>query len=295
MNAVTVIGLGAMGTRLAQLFLEQGRSVTVWNRSRDKAQALAEAGARIADTPAEAVAASPLVVMCLYDYAAVDQVLSQPGVAAAMAGRTLVQLTTGSPDEAKAAGAWAAAHGAAYLDGAIQAAPSQMGQTDTPVLISGDGEAFERAKPLLLDLAGNYTYLGARVEAAATMDLATLSYVYGAFVGFVHGANIVQSQGQDVAHFGRIVADISPSFGAFFAHEGQVIQSADFTITESPLRISVEATQRIHDFSRAAGLNTEFSALAARLFQRAQAAGLADREAAALIEVLRAPALDQAA
>jgi 3-hydroxyisobutyrate dehydrogenase-like beta-hydroxyacid dehydrogenase len=287
MNAVTVLGLGSMGATLAKLFLHQGRQVTVWNRSADKARALAGEGARVAASAAEAVAGSPLVVMCVYDYQAARSILEMAGVPKAMAGKTFVQLTTGSPADARDSAAWAARHGVAYLDGAIQAAPSQMGRADTPVLISGDEPAFERCRSALADLAGNFVYLGPQVEAAATMDLATLSYVYGAFVGFVQGALIAESQGLDIARFGSIVADISPSFGAFFAHEGQVIQSGDFSITESPLRISVEATRRIADFSAASGLSTEFPHLVAGLLQRAHAAGLGNEELAALIKVMR--------
>lgn len=88
--------------------------------------------------------------------------------------------------------------------------------------------------------------------------------------------------------YGSIVNAISPSFGAFFQHEGAVIQSGDFTINESPLRISVEATQRILDASRQAGINSEVPALAADLLQRADRAGLGGEELAALIKVLRA-------
>lgn len=231
--------------------------------------------------------ASPLVVMCVYDYVAVREILAQPGVAEAIAGKTLVQFTTGSPADAREAAAWSAAHGAAYLDGAIQAAPSQMGKPDTPILISGDQAALRQWQEVLADLGGHYVNLGEKPDAAATMDLATLSYVYGAYVGFVHGALIAESQGLDVARFGQLVSDISPSFGSFFAFEGQVIQSGDFSMKESPLRISVEATQRIHEFSKQARLSTEFPELADRLLQRAHAAGLGNEELAALVKVMR--------
>lgn len=255
MNAVTVLGLGAMGATLARLFVDRGHEVTVWNRTPAKAGDLAQRGARVADSAAQAVAASPIVVMCVYDYAAAQEILDLPGVASALDGRVLVHLSTGSPEDARRLQAWCERQAAAYLDGAIQAAPSQMGQPDTPLLVSGPQATYERVEPMLRELAGYLVYLGPRIDAAATMDLATLSYVYGAFAGFVHGARLAESQGIDVAQYGALVRAISPSFGAFFEHEGNVIQSGDFRVTESPLRISVEATRRIlqaHDaFDRA--------------------------------------------
>jgi 3-hydroxyisobutyrate dehydrogenase-like beta-hydroxyacid dehydrogenase len=162
-----------------------------------------------------------------------------------------------------------------------------MGQADTPLMLSGQRTAFEALEPLLRDVAGNLIYLGQAIDAASTMDLATLSYVYGAFAGFVHGARLAEASGLDVARYGRIVNAISPSFGAFFEHEAGAIQRNDFRVSESPLRISIEATRRILDASRAAGLNSEVPALFADLLRRAGAAGLADEELAALIKVLR--------
>lgn len=287
MDEVTVLGLGSMGSTIAELFVDQRRRVTIWNRSPEKAENLVKKGAVLAKTAEAAVRASRLVVMCVYDYKAADAILGVPDVERAMAGRVFVQLTTGSPDDARKAFVWSTQNGASYLDGAIQAAPSQMGKPDTPVLLSGDQATYRGVELLLKDLAGNIVYLGDQIEAAATMDLATLSYVYGATIGFLHGARIAETEGLDVSQYGKIVNDISPSFGAFFQHEGSVIQSGDFTITESPLRISVEATQRILQSSQDAGLNTEFPAFAADLLKRADAAGLGNQELASLIKVLR--------
>lgn len=287
MNSVTVLGLGSMGFTIARLFLQRGRRVTVWNRSAAKADTLVASGATLAATAADAVRSSDLIVMCVYDYTAANDILQMPGVAQALAGKVLVQLTTGSPQEARDALAWASRQGAGYLDGAIQAAPSQMGQADTPVLLSGDPAVYASVQETLKDLAGNIAFLGKKIEAAATMDLATLSYVYGATAGFIHGALIAETQGLDVGVFGKLVADISPTFGSFFKHEGAVIQSGDFTISESPMRISIEATRRILQSSQASGINAEIPAFLDGLFQRAEKAGLADQELAALIKVVR--------
>lgn len=286
---ITVIGLGSMGATIARLYLEQGHEVTVWNRSADKAAPLVAQGAVLADSAATAVRASHVVLMCVYDYRAADAILGAEGVAAAMDGRLLVQLTTGSPQDARDAQAWAQRHGATFLEGAIQAAPEQMGQGDTPILMSGDEKVFRAVEPLLAVLGGGIVYLGEKISNAAAMDLATLSTIYGTMLGFLHGARVAESEGFDVAEFGRIVAGIMPTFAGFLQHEGAVIQSGDFKISQSPMRISVEATQRILQTARESGINSEFPAFAAGLFQRADAAGLGGEELAALIKLLRAP------
>lgn len=284
---VTIIGLGPMGLVLADLMLKAGKRVTLWNRSTEKAKDLIARGALLASTPATAIAASPLSIVILFDYAAADAVLRSDGVAAALRGKLVANLGTGSPDDAKAAAAYIEAQGGRYLDGAIQAAPSQMGQDDTPLLVSGRQAVYAEAEPLLKRLAGNPIWLGDKIEAAAVMDLSTLSYVYGAYAGFLHGARLAEASGVSNKTYGEIVNRISPSFGAFFQHEGNVIQSGDFTITESPMRISVAAVDRILRVSGQLGINTQVPALVNDWLVEADRAGYADEELAALIKVLR--------
>lgn len=292
---VSILGLGPMGVKLAELLLAAGKRVTLWNRSLDKAAPLAALGAQVAADPAAAIAASPSTILILYDYDAARAVLATPGVEAALNGKLIANLGTGSPEDARDVAALVQQHGARYLDGAIQAAPSQMGEANTPIFLSGDTAAYTDLEPLLRILGGTLFHLGEKIDAAAFMDLASLSYVYGAFAGFLHGAHIAERTGVDPATFGRLVNAISPSFGAFFEYEGQVIASDDFTITESPLRISTIATRRISDESRALGINTELPDLVRDWLAHAEADGLANSELASLIKVLRATSPRQAA
>jgi 3-hydroxyisobutyrate dehydrogenase-like beta-hydroxyacid dehydrogenase len=293
-KTAAVIGLGTMGTTLARLLLGAGYRVTVWNRTQAKVRPLVSQGAGEAQSAAAAIAEGDIVVVCVHDYKAAREILETTEVEAELKGRVIVQLTTGSPDEARQSERWAQRHGAEYVDGAIQAAPSQMGRPDTMILVSGAQSAYRRTEAVLGVFAGNVKYLGDQVSAASTMDLATLSYVYGASLGFLQGARVAESEGFRVDHYAGLVADISPSFAEFFRHEGTVIQSDDYTVSESPLKISVEATERILTAARDSGLATDLPALAADLFQQAAAAGYGDQEFAAAIKVLRRMAKDQA-
>src|SRR5688500_2530177 len=101
---VTVIGLGAMGSAVANAFVEQQYPVTGCNRTPQKAYALCGKGAKRAETIAEAIGASTLVVACVLDYPVLRELLTQ-GVAS-LGGRTVVNLTTGSPTEAREMSAW---------------------------------------------------------------------------------------------------------------------------------------------------------------------------------------------
>lgn len=287
---VSVIGLGAMGFKIAQLLLQQGHSVTVWNRTSTKADPLLQEGATFAASAAAAIRTSPITIICVYDYKAANEILETEEVASALTDRVLVQLTTGSPQEARESEVWANKYGAQYLDGAIQVAPDQMAQPDTTILLSGAKTALERSEPILRVLGGNLTYLGEQIGSASAMDLATLSCLYGALIGFFHGALICEAEGFGVDTYGSIIASVAPSFGEFMKHEGVVIQLGNYAVSQSPLSISVEATERILQTARAARINTAFPAFTADIFRRAADAGLRGEELAATIKVLRQPA-----
>ena len=178
-KAATVIGLGMMGVTLARLLLQAGYRVTVWNRSPGKAEELVKEGAVAAPDAAAAISASPVTVICVYDHKATVAILHNKAVEAALQGRLLVQLTTVSPREARESEQWANSLRAGYVDGAIQAAPAQMGRADTPILAAGAAAAYAAAEPVLRIFGGNISYLGEQISAAAAMDLATLSSIYG--------------------------------------------------------------------------------------------------------------------
>jgi len=101
MRSIAVLGTGHMGTAIARRLLATGHQVTVWNRTTSSAEALTEAGAGIAATPAEAVARADLVITMLTDAVAVEAVLfgASSAVAAVRPGAVVVQMSTIGPDE----------------------------------------------------------------------------------------------------------------------------------------------------------------------------------------------------
>src|SRR5688572_11242030 len=136
-EAITVLGLGNLGRALAETFVRHGHSTTVWNRSAAKASGLA---ATVAATPAEAVAGGDLVVVAVLDNQAAQQVLRGVDVC----GRALVNLTSGTPDEARQLARWAKDNGAEYLHGAVYAVPQTIGTAESSINYSGSPAVHER-------------------------------------------------------------------------------------------------------------------------------------------------------
>src|SRR5687768_12758847 len=212
-DEVSIIGLGLMGTELTRVLLRDGYRVTVWNRTADKARGLVNEGALLAPTAALAIGASPTVIMCVADYSVSRALLSSEEAAPFLAGKTVIELSTGTPKEAREAEAWAKERNVDYLDGAIMAQPKQMGRPETMILASGHRSVFDKNKAVLKALAGNATYLGEPVGNASAVDFAILSFWFGGNIGFLHGVRICEAEGFPVKEFAAMARAIAPYAG----------------------------------------------------------------------------------
>lgn len=201
---VSVLGLGAIGTKVTEALLAAGSTVTVWNRTPSRAHGLVEGGAAGASSPAEAATASPLVILCLSDYAAVDTVLE--AASHALPDRTIVTLTTGSPAEARHAARKAQGAGADYLDGGVQAEPLTIGTAAALFLYSGSESAFTEHRATL-EAIGTARYLGEDPAAAAVHDLALFGLWYDTQVGYLRALETIRLNGiKDVYGFAAAAA-----------------------------------------------------------------------------------------
>lgn len=287
MTDVSLIGLGPMGIALARA-LQSTFTLTVWNRTADRATPLLHQGTVLAPTALAAVQASPVVLVCVADYTASRAILAAPGVADALRGKVLVQLSTGTPQDARED--WAALSGVAYLDGALLATPGQIGRPDTPLFISGEERALTACRPVLEAIAGNIQYMGEPIGNAAAWDLATLSCMFGAMSGFFHGVRICESEGLGVDAFSQMIGAISPVLGEMISAEGQAIHANRYGEPESSMATCAGSGRLFVKQAREAGLDASFPDFLMGLFDRSLAAGFANERLAAMVKVMRRPA-----
>ncbi|MFD5177444.1 NAD(P)-dependent oxidoreductase [Nocardia sp. NPDC058379] len=228
---VSVIGLGAMGTALARALLAGGHQVTVWNRTAARAQPLVAEGAVLAATSAEALAAADLVILCVLDDAAAREHLEP--AAASLRGRTVVNLTTTTPEQARALGRWAAAGGVELIDGGIMAVPSMIGGPGAFVLYSGASAAFERYRPVL-ELFGSAEFVGADLGAAAMYDVSILGGMYAMFAAFQQGGAMVRSTGGTAERLAGLMAPFLQAMATLLTQHAVGIDTpADFVQEQS--------------------------------------------------------------
>jgi 3-hydroxyisobutyrate dehydrogenase-like beta-hydroxyacid dehydrogenase len=283
---ISFLGLGAMGGALAAGALDAGRTITVWNRSLGRTDGLAARGARVANSAADAVGASPVVVACLFDHASVHETLDP--VAGELAGRTLINLTTTTPNEARELASWAADHGVDYLDGAIMAVPEMIGGPDSAIFTSGSAAA-NTAHADLVGAWGEVTYFGDDAGIASLYDMAMLSGMYTMFAGVLHGAAMVASAGFGAKEFGARQAVFLAAMTESFPEFGRIVDAKDYA-GAGQQSLEFSDLTKIVDATAEAGVRTEVVGSVQQLIRRQIDAGHGKLGFARVFEELRGAA-----
>jgi 3-hydroxyisobutyrate dehydrogenase-like beta-hydroxyacid dehydrogenase len=284
-TGVTVLGLGAMGTALAEAFLAGGHPTTVWNRSAGKAEPLVAKGAVLAATPAEAIAANGVVVACLFDAWSVHEVLGAG--AASLPGRVLVNLTNGTPGEARELAAWVAERDVEFLDGGIMAVPPMIGSPAAFVLYSGSQGAFD-ANRELLDSLGESMYYGADPGLAALHDFALLSGMYGMFMGVLQAFALIGSEGSEARPFAPLLKRWITSMSGFIDGAAEQIDKRDYTIgVVSNLAMQAGAGEAFAKVGEEQSISSELLAPLQPLMRRRVADGYGHEDITGIIELLK--------
>jgi 3-hydroxyisobutyrate dehydrogenase-like beta-hydroxyacid dehydrogenase len=284
-TGVTVLGLGAMGSALAEAFLAGGHPTTVWNRSAGKAEALVAKGAVVAGTPTEAIAANGIVVACLFDARSVHEVLEAGAVS--LPGRLLVNLTNGTPGEARELAGKVAEYGAEFLDGGIMAVPPMIGSPAAFVLYSGSREAFDTNKELL-DSLGESLYYGTDPGLAALHDFALLSGMYGMFMGVLQAYALIGSAGSEARPFAPLLKRWVTSMSGFIDSAAEQIDKHDYTIgVVSNLAMQAGASDAFAKVGEEQGISFELLAPLLPLMVRRVADGHGHEDLTGVVELLK--------
>lgn len=281
--AVTVLGLGAMGSALAEALLAGGYPTTVWNRSAGRADPLIAKGAVGAGTPAEAITASRLVIVCLLDSRSVYEVLD----AGALSGRILVNLTSGTPAQVRELAAWSSQRDADYLDGGIMAVPPMIATPAAFLLYSGSRSAFDTYRPVL-DTLGESHYLGADPGMAALQDIALLSAMYGMLMGVLHAFALVGTEGIGTRTFAPLLGRWLGGMSGLASGAAEQIDKRDYTIgVVSNLAMQAAGYGHLLQAAAEQGISPELLAPLGPLMDRRVADGHGHEDLTGVIELLR--------
>ncbi|MGW3956573.1 NAD(P)-dependent oxidoreductase [Streptomyces sp. NPDC004752] len=268
---VTVLGLGPMGQALAGAFLDRGHPTTVWNRTPSKAESLVARGAVHASSVADAVAAAPLTVVCVLDYAAVHAIVDP--AADALRGRTLVNLTADSPHEARAMAAWAATLSIDYLDGAITTPTDTIGGPGAAILYSGPEDVYARHRTTLAALGGTGLHLGTDPGTAAAYDVALLDIFWTTMSGVVHAFALARAEGIDPTALAPLAQAGMGALPGIVGGYAERITTGEHPGDRSSILSASAGMEHVVRTARARGINTDVLGAAWDIVRRAVDAG----------------------
>ncbi|MBB4918266.1 NAD(P)-dependent oxidoreductase [Streptosporangium saharense] len=284
-SGLTLLGLGTMGTALAHAWLAAGHPLTVWNRTPGRAKPLVGRGARIAASAAEAVAANRLVVTCLLDDASVGETLD--GVD--LAGRDLVNLTTGTPAQGRARAVWAAERGARFLDGGIMAVPPMIGVQEAGafVLYSGSHDLFDEHRDTLA-VPAHPVHVGEDAGYAALHDVALLSAMTGMFAGIAHAFALLRREKEiSPREFAPMLAGWLTAMTSSAYSTADQLESGDYTRNvTSNLAMMVEGNATMLRTAEEQGVSAELLTPFMTLMERRLADGHGDEDTTGVIDLI---------
>ena len=202
----------------------------------------------------------------------------------------MVQLTTGTPQEAREFEAWATQHGVAYLDGAIAGYPKDIGTPEGMILYAGSRAVFDATQPVLRSLGGHALFAGEKIGAASALDGGLIGYLVGTVLAFLHGAALCEAEGVALDTYLSIVLQhvmpglVTPTMQASV----EMIQKGSYYAdAQAPLDLWVAGIGPFVQFSRASGVDSTYLEGVLGYLQQAIAQGHGQDELPAVFEIFR--------
>ncbi|WP_083164304.1 NAD(P)-dependent oxidoreductase [Mycobacterium aquaticum] len=281
---VAVLGCGLMGSALAQALARGGKTVAVWNRTHQKAEALADNAITPIQEIAEAVRAAPLVVVCLATY---DNALAALGQASDLTGTTLVNVGSAAPADVEAFGVWAGERGARYLDGSILGYPEQIGTDATAILYSGSDSAWADHSESLQLLTPMSVWVSPDIKIASVLNVGLVGmFLVPAVSAFVEATTYMRGQGVDQAVLDALTPATFVTVQSETARVASAIDGGDFTTDQATIATYAQALDGAIDVMTELGLTPRVFAAAIENLNAAVDAGLGDLGFAAQTKII---------
>ena len=282
------IGLGAMGQGIVPRLMAAGHAVTGWNRTQDKASSLLKHGMRWAATPREAAKASEVVFSIVTDAAAVRTVaLGEQGIISGLARDAVyLDMSTISPEASRAVSSEFAQADLTMLDAPISGSPVTLAQGKASIMVGGDRAAFERVKPVLLDIGAKASYIGGsglavQMKLAINLVLMVEVIAFGEGIALAEKGGVAREVAVD-AMLSSVVASPVLGYRGPFILEGKMPKEplADVTLQQKDMTLVLE-------LARKSGAATPLAAAANEMMNACRGLGLDHHDFVIAHEVYR--------
>jgi 3-hydroxyisobutyrate dehydrogenase-like beta-hydroxyacid dehydrogenase len=283
---VTVVGAGRMGSALAKVLFDKGFATTVWNRTGAKTKALSSLGLSVAPTLEESVREADIVIVSVSNYSSTGQLLRQPDIENSLRGKIVVQLSSGTPKEAREMDSWARRCGISYLDGAILGSPESIGTPTCTIFYSGPVEVFNRVKPVLMVFGDGTLFVGEEIGHASAFDVAVLTFGISAMLGFLQGQVVWESENLPTGGFLETIKGMMATMESIFTDMSRRVSSKNYSGDQASLEAYSVVTKQLVSWCQDRGTDHTIPDAYVNLMERAIQAGKSQADFACLFEIL---------
>ena len=244
MANVAYIGTGLLGSGMVEAMLRRGDTVTVWNRTESKARALEQSGARVAASPADAVAGAERVHMTLPDDDVVESVI-QGFVPRLGAGAVVIDHSTTAPKRTAKRVAQMASNGLAFLHAPVFMSPQLARESTGIMIVAGPERVFDRVRDSLAKMTGEVWYVGEQGHLAASYKIFGNSMLFVIVAGLTDVFAMARGLGIAPADALQVFAKFQP--GGVIKLRGDKMARGDFsatfelTMARKDMRLMLEA------------------------------------------------------
>lgn len=285
MPKIAFVGLGAMGSAMVQRLLAAGHPVTGYNRTRAKAEALAPKGLIVADSARAAVEGADAVLSMVADSEALTDVALRPdGILAGLGkGAVWAEMSTVSPVVTRKLGERVAEKSATLLDAPVSGSTVTVAQGQLSFIVGGDTAALERIRPYLLAIGPTITHVGA-LGLAVTMKIAINLSICVQMLSFSESVLLAEKSGIPrekavEALLKGVTASPMLKYRGPFVLDMPAEALFNVVLMQKDLRLALEQ-------GRAVGVPLPATGLAHELLTAARGLGLAEKDFAAVFDVL---------
>src|SRR5215203_2905212 len=284
-NAIAVLGTGIMGAAIARNLIAAGMEVRAWNRTREKAEPLADDGAKVADTPAEAAEGARFVLTMLAETDAVVEAVDGGGALSALLydGVWLQMSTVGTEGHERLARV-ADERGVFYVDAPVLGTKEPAEQGQLIVLASGPDEVRERCQHVF-DTLGSTTFWLGPAGAGSRLKLVTNNWIVGILGVLAETVTLAEAVGVDPARFLEVIEG-GPLGLPYAQTKGQMMIEKEFP-TSFSANLARKDASLVFDAARAGGLRLPISEAAATHFHETIDAGHGEEDVAAVYQATR--------
>lgn len=283
---VAILGLGIMGAGMARQLLEKGFAVTVWNRNLAKTAPLASAGARAAETPAQAAAEADIVLAMLADDDASRNVwLGSHGALEAMRpGSIAIESSTLTVGWIRELAAAAQSRSIGFLDAPVTGSKVQAESGALSFLVGGSSDLLERVRPVLMAMSRNISHLGP--GGSGSMMKLINNFLCGVQVASLAEAiAMAERSGLDAGQAAAVLSAGSPGSPLVKMVAQRMIERNYEPNFFVPL-MAKDLSYARAEFAKA-GIELRSADVARELFMDAERAGFASQDIASIVELFR--------